>query len=56
MEARDGGDSVRIFGVTDGDGSVLRDVVVHAPGSSTLICLFGSLPMETLAKLTGDGK
>lgn len=56
MEARDGGDSVRIFGVTDGDGSVLRDVVVHAPGSSTLICLFGSLPMETLAKLAGDGK
>ena len=55
-EARDGSDSVRIFGVTDGDGSVLRDLVVHAPGSSTLVCLFGSLPVETLAKLTGDGK
>ena len=56
LEARDGSDSVRIFGVTDGDGSVLRDLVVHAPGSSTLVCLFGSLPVETLAKLTGDGK
>ena len=56
LEARDGSDSVRIFGVTDGDGSVLRDLVIHAPGSSTLVCLFGSLPVETLAKLTGDGK
>ena len=56
MEASDDGERVRIFGLAEKDGCTLRDLVIHVPGSSTLVCVFGSLPMDKVAKMVGDGQ
>ncbi len=56
MEASNDGERVRIFGLAEGDGSMLRDLVIHTPGSSTLVCIFGSVPMDKIAKMIGDGQ
>lgn len=50
MEARDGGTSMQIFGIVDDETETVRDFVIHAPANSALICLFGSLSLDTLSK------
>lgn len=54
MEARDGSSSMRIFGVVDDAGDTVRDFVIHAPGDNALICIFGSLSMDSLGKMMAN--
>jgi hypothetical protein len=45
------GESMRVYGIVSEDGRTLKDFVLHAPGSSALICLFGSLSVDGLTRL-----
>lgn len=51
MEVKDGEDILKMYGVTEEEGSTLRDFVLFAPGDCALICLSGSLPMDMIAEL-----
>ena len=52
MEAREGGTAMQIFGIVDDETGTARDFVIHAPADNALICLFGTLSLDTLAKIT----
>jgi hypothetical protein len=54
MEARDGGSGMQLFGVMDDASGTVRDLVMHAPGECTLICLFGTIPMDAVGKLMAE--
>ena len=54
MEAKDGDTAVQMFGVVDDASGEVRDFVLHAPSDHALICVFGSIPMESVSKLLSD--
>ena len=54
MEAKDGSSAVHIFGVVDDANGLVRDFVVHAPNECALICLFGTMSMDSLGKLMAE--
>lgn len=49
METKADDGMMRMFGSVDDAGAV-RDFVIYAPDSSTLICLFGKMSMDVLKK------
>lgn len=51
MEMKDGDDIMKIYGIVDKDGTTLHDFVMYAPQDCALICMFGSIPMETVMKI-----
>ena len=51
MEAKDSDASLQIFGVVDESTGTIRDFILNTPGNCALICLFGSLPMETVSTM-----
>ncbi len=53
MEAKEsGGTSMQMFGILDEQTDLVRDFVIHAPSEGALICIFGSIPMDVLGKVT----
>lgn len=54
MEANDAGDRMRIYGLYDERTEAVRDFVVFSPSECTLICLFGSIPMETVSNILNE--
>ena len=48
MEARDGNESFRVFGLVDEETGVLRDFVLHAPADGALVYLTGTLSPDAL--------
>lgn len=54
METRDGDDLMQIFGVVDDEKGTVNDFVLHTPTSHSLICIFGSIPIEKLAKIVAE--
>ena len=54
IEAKDGGDSMRMYGVVDETGDTVRDFILHTPGSCALICIFGKVSMKALSKIMED--
>ena len=54
MEAKDGDSALQIFGIVDDANGLVRDFVVHAPNDCALICLFGSMSMDSLTKLMAE--
>ena len=53
MEAKDDGESVRIYATLDEKDESLRDVVVFE-GTGTLICLYGKVPLDMIDKMMED--
>lgn len=51
MEAKDGGDAVKIYGSFNSDSGKVRDLVMYVPSDCTLVCLFGNIPLDALSKL-----
>jgi hypothetical protein len=51
IEAKDGDDAMRMYGVVDEKGDSVRDFVLHTPGSCALICIFGKVSMKTISKI-----
>ena len=54
MEAKDGDSMMRMFGVVDDAAGTVRDFVIYVPDSSSLICLFGRMSLETLKTVMAD--
>ena len=54
MEAKDDGDSMRMYGVMDEKDDTIRDFVLHSPDSCALICIFGKVSMKALSKMMKD--
>ena len=51
MEVSDDEDQMQLFGLYDERKDVVRDFVVYTPSECTLICIFGSISMNTVAQL-----
>ena len=51
LEAKDGEDAFSLYGVIDDKAGTVRDLVLHSPGSCALICIFGKVSMDAVAKL-----
>ena len=51
LETRDGEEIMQIYGVVDEQSGTVRDFVMHNPSGSSLICIFGSIPVEKIARL-----
>lgn len=54
IEASDGGDRMRIYGVVDGKSDKVRDFVLYSPSDCALICVFGSISMDAVAKIAAN--
>ena len=54
MEASDGGDKVRMYGLMDEKTGAIKDFVLFCPSDYSLICIFGSISMDAVAKLASD--
>ena len=51
METRDGNEVMQIYGVVDEENGTVKDFIMHNPSGATLICIFGSIPVEKIARL-----
>jgi hypothetical protein len=54
MEANDGGDKMMIYGVVDEKSGTVGDFILYSPSDCALVCLFGTISMEAVAKLASD--
>lgn len=54
MEAKDGNDSMQMYGVLDEKGESVRDFVLYTPGDCALICIFGKISMKAVEKVIKD--
>lgn len=54
MEASDSGEKVKIYGSYDESSDKVSDFVIFAPSESALICIKGSVSMETIARIASD--
>ena len=55
LEARDGNDVVRIYGVVDDEG-MLSDCIIYCPGESALVCATGTIDLSSIMALAQDEK
>lgn len=53
IEAKDGSDAMRIYGIYNEDENTVHDFVLFAPNDCALICLFGSIPLDSISELAG---
>ena len=51
MEAKDDGSDMSIYGDMSEDGSRIGDIVMYSPSESALICVFGSISADALARI-----
>ncbi len=54
LEAKDGDDKMKIYGVVDEKGEKVSDFILHTPSECAVICILGSISTETIAKLALD--
>ena len=54
IETRDGNELMQIYGIVDDHNGTVRDFVMHTPSEASLICIFGSIPIERLARIVSD--
>jgi len=51
LEAKDDGDTVKIYGVTDEKSDKIQNFVLYTPSDYALVCVFGSIPLESINSL-----
>ena len=51
IEAHDDGESVKIYGCLSEDGSILKDIIIHAETDGALISILGSIRMDQVDSL-----
>ena len=54
LEASDSGQKLRMYGTYDERTDKVRDFVLFAPSESALICVRGSVSMDTVARIASD--
>ena len=52
MEVNDEEDKMQILGLYDEKTDAVRDFVLYTPSECTLICIFGSISMNTVSRMT----
>ena len=52
MEVKDGSDIMRMYGVVDDRGDRVRNFVLFSPEDCTLICLFGTISLDSVLNMT----
>ena len=50
MDIKDGGQSMRLYGVVSEDGRTLKDFILHSPEGNALICMFGTISLDGISK------
>ncbi|MCQ2183040.1 MAG: DUF4252 domain-containing protein [Bacteroidales bacterium] len=53
MEAKDGDELVRVFGKISADGDSVSDVVIYVPSDGALICITGTVDLDSVKDMTG---
>ena len=51
MEVKDGSDIMRMYGVVDDKGGKVKNFVLFSPEDCTLICLFGTISLDSVMNL-----
>lgn len=51
VEVKDDGDSVDIYGTLSKDGEKIRDIIIHVPEESSILCIFGTVDINDLGKV-----
>ena len=51
MEVKDGSDVMRMYGVVDDKGGKVKNFVLFSPEDCTLICLFGTISMDSIMNM-----
>lgn len=51
MEIKDEGDNFTIYGIVDENASAVKDFVMYSRDDCALICLFGSISMDSLSNM-----
>lgn len=54
MEAKDGSEVMRMYGVVSDDSAVVRDFVMFSPDDCALVCLFGSISLDAIMKIANQ--
>lgn len=50
LEAKDSGEKVQIYGEASESGDKITNLIINAPESGALICIYGSISTETLSR------
>ena len=55
MEAVNNGEKVQIFGTcSEEKPNIVNDVIIYTKSESALVCMFGSIAMDSLTKMVND--
>ena len=54
MQVKDGSDSMTIYGVVSDDAGTVKDFVLFSPDNCALICLFGSISIDTVMRMVEE--
>lgn len=54
MEAKDGNDRMKIYGIMDESGNAINDFVLYAPNDCALICIFGNNQTDKLVHIVDN--
>jgi hypothetical protein len=54
IEAKDGDDKMKIYGIVDGNGEKVSDFILHTPSECAVICILGSISAEAITKIALD--
>ena len=54
MEVKDGSETMKMYGVVENNGDSVKDFVLYTPGSCALICIFGKVSMDAIAKIVAE--
>lgn len=54
MEVSDENDRMQIFGLYDEQSDAVRDFVLYTPSECTLICIFGTVSMDTVSRVMAN--
>lgn len=51
MEVKDEGDNFKLYGVVGENSDTVRDFVMYSPDDCTLVCLFGTIPLDKISSI-----
>jgi len=54
LEVSDSGRKMKLYGTYDEESGQVRDFVLYAPSESALICIKGSVSMESITRIASD--
>lgn len=54
LEAKDSGERLSIYGEASDSGDRITNLIINAPDSGALICIYGTIPTESISKAMKD--